>query len=47
MCDNDKEYLKTKIRYIVYRHRFYNQSDWAIEEDKLMIYENTISAISF
>lgn len=47
MCDNDKEYLKTKIRYIVYRHRFYNQSDWAMEEDKLMIYENTISAISF
>lgn len=47
MCDSDKEYLKTKIRCIVYRNRFYNHSDWAMKEDKLMIYEDAINAILF
>ncbi|MGG0747253.1 trypsin-like serine protease [Priestia megaterium] len=45
--DDDRYILKEKIRDIIYRHRFYKNSDWALTEINIQEMEELFKLITF
>lgn len=45
MKDNDKAIIKEKLREIVNQHRHFCESDWAMPESRIMLFENKIEDI--
>lgn len=46
MSNIDKLKIKNKIRYLIYRHRYFGDSDWGMEKEQLINYENLLSGIN-
>ncbi len=45
--DNSREIVFDNLHEIVYRHRFFNDSSWAMSEENLKVYLDLINSISF
>ncbi len=45
MSNIDKVKIKNKIRYLIYRHRYFVDADWSMEEKQLNNYENLLLQI--
>lgn len=45
MTDEEIMLIKNEIRYLIYKHRYFVLSDWAISEDKLIEYEQLLEEI--
>ena len=45
MSDEEVIRIKNEIRHLIYRHRYFASSEWAIDEEKLIEYENLLKHI--
>lgn len=45
MSDKEVMQVKNKIRYIIYRHRYFASSDWAMKEEAIIEYETLLGRI--
>lgn len=45
MSDDEVMLIKNKIRHLIYRHRYFSSSEWAMPEEKLIGYENLLTHI--
>lgn len=45
MSDLDKLKIKNEIRYLIYRHRYFDDSDWSMDEKQLINYEELLAQI--
>lgn len=45
MTDEEVMQIKNRIRYLIYRHRYFVSSDWSMSEDKLIEYEQLLDDI--
>lgn len=45
MSDEEVMRIKNEIRHLIYRHRYFASSEWAMSEEKLIEYENLLKQI--
>lgn len=45
MNDDDKTLIKEKIREIIYHHRYFQSSEWAMTESDIQLFENKMNQI--
>lgn len=45
MKDEEKIILKTKLRKIINRHRYFNDAEWSMSDDRIKIFEKKMNAI--
>ena len=47
MDDCGKVQIKNKIRHLVYKHRYFKDTDWSMEDEQLVEYERLLNDITF
>ncbi len=45
--DSEKFLITNTLREIIYKHRYFKYSNWAMDEDKVMLFEDTLNNIKF
>ncbi len=46
MSDEEVMRIKNEIRHLIYRHRYFTSSEWAMSEEKIVEYENLLNKIN-
>ena len=46
MSDEEVMWIKNRIRHLIYKHRFFSSSDWAMPEEKITEYEKLLDKIN-